>query len=181
MSKALAPAPLIRWRGRTADLLQDATLLTPHPDNPNNGDTEEIVASILTLGVYRPIYASTRCGYIVAGHHLYEALLSLGCAQVPIDWDDYSEEDEIRLMLADNDIAAKAWVDPTLKLDLLERLMKTDRGLIGTGSTFETVSTLMAERKRPFIPGTMEDDDQSAGTMATCPNCQHTFPVRIDL
>lgn len=175
------PRPLIRWRGGTDKMLVPIETLRPHPENANNGDVDEIVASVLTLGVYRPIYVSSRCNYICAGHHLYSALHVLGSPVAPATFEPYTEEEEYRLMLADNDIAARAWVDPSLKLDLLQKLMKTEHGLTGTGSTFETVSLLLDERRKVYVPGADDDDDGATGQMTTCPNCQHTFPVRIEL
>ena len=64
-------------------------LLTPvdqirqHQKNPKNGDIDAIAESITVNGCFRPIYAQRSSGTILAGHHLYQALLSLGAADVP--------------------------------------------------------------------------------------------------
>jgi ParB-like chromosome segregation protein Spo0J len=169
---------MIRWRAGVGLLLQPADTVSPHPLNDNNGDVEELANSIRVLGCYRPIYYSTRSGHIVAGHTLYGALVGeLGATQVPLLGDDYTEEEELRIVTADNALASRAWVDPALKLDILQILAKTERGLTGTGSSYETIAQLEADRKRPYIPGTYEEEDP--GTMTTCPSCKHTFPVRL--
>lgn len=124
---------MIRFHPGLEDLMVPSQSISPHPDNPNNGDTDEIVASILRVGCYRPIIANRTTGYILAGHHLYAALLELGALMVPVVWADTDDEAEVRILLGDNKIARLARVDDALELDLLERLAKTDTGLSATG------------------------------------------------
>lgn len=172
---------MIRWRAGMEHLLVRADTLLPHPRNDNNGDVEELAASVRVLGCYRPIYYSTRTRHILAGHTLYGALVGeLGARHVPAVGDDYTDEEELRIVTADNALAARAWVDPTLKLDILNILSKTETGLIGTGSSYETIAQLEQERRRVYIPGT-DVEEAELGQMTTCPQCKHTFPVRIEL
>ena len=69
---------MIRYAPALHDLLRPADEIKPHPRNPNNGDTDALIASILQNGVYRPIFVSAASAHILAGHHLYAALLELG-------------------------------------------------------------------------------------------------------
>lgn len=128
----------IRFRGTTRDKLEPISDVVPHPQNANNGDVDEIAESILLNGVYRSVYVSTRTKHIVAGHHLHEALQSLGSKTAPVEWiDDLTDEDELRILAADNKTARLAKMDPTSEKHLLDALAETSRGLAGTGySTF---------------------------------------------
>ena len=85
-----------------------------HPKNDNNGDVDEIVASMQRTGVYRPIYVSRATGHIVAGNHTYVALLDLGAKAVPVVWLDLDETQELLILAADNKIARNARPDPAL-------------------------------------------------------------------
>lgn len=104
--------------------------LRPHPDNPRNGDTDAISESLRVNGQYRPIVVA-RGGVILAGNHTYMAAMELGWETidgVALDVDPESPE-ALRIMLADNRTADRAWYDDGLLLGLLESLDSLD----GTG------------------------------------------------
>lgn len=107
--------------------------LRPHPQNPNNGDVDEIRASLIASGQYRAIVARTD-GTILAGHHVYEAALSLGWTQLHVDFVDVDDEEALRILLKDNRLAELgAGVDLGLVLPILQELQATTEGLAGTG------------------------------------------------
>lgn len=110
------------------------TTLTPHPDNPRNGDTDTIAESLRVNGQFRPIVVA-RDGTILAGNHTYAAAMQLGWEQldvVRLDVDPASD-DAKAVMLADNRTADRAWYDTGLLVALLDELAASERGLAGTG------------------------------------------------
>ena len=74
---------MIRFSPGLADLMVPRDTVKPHPMNPNCGDVDALTESVLVNGCYRPIYANSRTGHILAGHTLYETLLSLGALTWP--------------------------------------------------------------------------------------------------
>jgi hypothetical protein len=148
----------------------------PDPTNANNGDVDEIIASILSNGCYRPIYA-TEDGKIVAGHHLYAALLELGALMVPVIYVDGDNADGRRIMVADNRIAALAKQDDALLLQLLEMIAAEDRGLPGSGYDERY---LIALREKVLSDSTqpLEYDTRGSEDLVhtiTCPACGHSW------
>lgn len=123
----------VRFHEELRPLLIDIGTIAAHPDNPNNGDVEAIAESIEVNGCYKPVVVQRSTGYIVAGNHTYAALLSLGSDQAPVVWLDLDDEQALRVLLSDNQIARLAMVDQGLLEPLLERLQESERGLLGTG------------------------------------------------
>lgn len=167
---------MIRFHPALEALMVPAQGLRPHPVNPNNGDVDEIVASILTNGCYRPIYA-TQDGEIVAGHHLYAALMELGALMVPVLTVDVDESGARRILLADNRVAALARVDDGLLMDLLKMVSEEDRGLTGTGYDDRYLEAL-ADRLRVEAGHPLEFDTRGAEGLVhtiTCPECGHSW------
>lgn len=122
--------------------------LRPHPDNPRNGDTDAIIDSLTTNGMYRPLY-TTRDGVILAGNHTYAAALELGATTLPVIRLDVDTDQAHRIMLGDNKIADLGWYDDALLLDLLDRLTDTDQGLSGTGYTNDDTELLRLTQNPP--------------------------------
>jgi len=112
----------------------------PYANNPRNGDTDEIVASILEVGCYRPVYAWTKTGEILAGNHTYAALMELEQERIPIAWVDAPTMSEARkIVLGDNRIADKGRYD---EAQLLAELDALDGDLRGTGYYEEDVDNI---------------------------------------
>lgn len=123
----------VRFHEELLPLLVPADRLMQYPDNPNNGDIDAIAESIEVNGCYRPVIAQRSTGYIVAGNHTYAALLSLGATEIPVVWLDVDDEQALRVLLGDNELARLAVIDQGLLTPLLEALLETDRALLGTG------------------------------------------------
>lgn len=87
--------------------------LKPNPKNPNKHPEEQIerLAKIIRYQGWRsPIIVSNQSGYIVAGHGRLEAAKKLGFTTVPVQYQDFENEDqEYAHMTADNAIAS--WAD----------------------------------------------------------------------
>lgn len=133
---------MIRFHSHLAPLMVDANSIYPNPENPNNGDVDSIIISIVKNGCYRPIYVD-ESGMILAGHHLYAALLELGATQVPASFlDSEPESDEAyRILLADNSIARNSRIDTSQEVRVLGMLDDYD----GTGYTREEVEEMLAK------------------------------------
>lgn len=160
-----------------------ADAITQHPRNPNNGDVEEIIHSIRANGCYRPIHVSRETGHILAGHHLYTALLSLGEERVPVNYvNDLTPDDELRIVLVDNHSATLGWVDDGLVLDILN-----DIGTDGTSYTEDEMLEMKAAQATGFGPGALEDyeddreEDYAFARPVDCPECGHHFTIKSDL
>ena len=165
---------MIRFHPALESLMEPAAALTPHPENANNGDVDEIVASILTNGCFRPIYADAD-GMIVAGHHLYAALLELGAVMVPVLRVDVDDSGARRIMLADNRIAALAKTDDGLLLQLLQIISHEDKGLTGTGYDDGYLEALR-EKVMQDVTAPLEYDLRGSEDLVhtiTCPACGH--------
>lgn len=170
---------MIRFHKSLADLMVPRDSITPHPDNDNNGDVDELVASVLTNGCYRPIYVQESTGYILGGHTLYAALLELGALMVPVLYldDDGSPNSGERILLTDNQIARLARRDDMATLKLLEKIEKDDIGLSGTGFGQRDVENL-----RAIADYDMSHDlkinltgSEHLTHSITCPNCQYEW------
>jgi len=123
---------LVQYHPDLAGLLTPIENLTPHPDNPNNGDVEEICASIETNGMYGPILAQRSTNHILRGNHTYLACQILGATEIPVTYADVDDIHALRILMGDNKIAAMAVRDPAIELANLERLIEQD-SLSGTG------------------------------------------------
>lgn len=98
--------------------------LRPHPDNPNNGDPDEIALSLQRNGQYRPIVARTD-GTILAGHHVYAAAMSLGWEDLEVTFVDVDDATATRILIADNRTAE---LGPGVDLGLLKPLLDAAQG-----------------------------------------------------
>lgn len=161
---------MIRFHSAVTHLLVPIERVHPHPDNANNGDVDEIVVSIVRNGCYRPIYADSE-GTILAGHHLYAALLELGATQVPVMFLDTEpgEDEGVRILLGDNRIARKAKMDSGLELKLLQTL----DDYTGSGYTEKEVVAFLAKmdaQERLTFP------EEPLPSLPTCPNCGEVLP-----
>lgn len=162
---------MIRFHESVQDMLMSPDVIRPDPRNPNNGDVDAIIESITVNGVYRPIYASKETGHIVAGHHLYAALLEMDAPRIPVQWVDGDLETVTRILLADNQIARLARQDDAQVLELLAYLDGTERGFIGSGFTDQSIQDLRALAGVGFhVPEPSPDPWPHE-----CPSCGHTW------
>lgn len=170
----------VRYTPALQGMFVDAESITQHPRNPKNGDTEEIVRSLHANGCYRPIYASRTSRNIVAGHHLYLSLLTLGENNVPVQWiDDLTPDDELRIVLADNKVAELGRMDDGLVVDILN-----DIGVDGTGYSYEELEDMKAELATGFNGSAGDEDmpdDLEGSRKIVCPNCDHAFDVSLEV
>lgn len=139
---------LVQYHPALADLMVDIDAVTQHPDNNNNGDVDQVATSIEVNGMYRPIYAQRATKYIVAGNTTWEACKNLGAQLIPVIWLDVDDIAALRILLADNKIAALAVPDDAATLALLDLLVEHD-SLVGTGWAEKDRLALMALAQVP--------------------------------
>lgn len=155
-----------------APLVDDLAKVTPHPDNPRNGDTDAITESIVRHGLYAGIVAQTGTGRVIVGNHRYAALLGLGADRCPITWTDVNDDLALRIMLGDNKIGDLARNDEAQLLQLVRDL----DGLEGTGFTQRDIERLINRVEQPLellqglTDGDRLVDDEAALARATADN-----------
>lgn len=125
---------MVRFYPDLEPLMAPIDSMIPAPFNYNNGDVEEIAASVEKNGMYRPIQVWQKTDEILMGNHTWLAVKSLGAEVIPRVYCDVDEITAKRLMVADNEIARRARPDNGLLLPLLDQI-KDAEGLIGTGVT----------------------------------------------
>lgn len=139
---------VVRFAEELKPLLAPLENVRPNPANPNNGDVDVVIESIMRHGFNGVITADRRTGMIIAGHTRYAALLALGETRGPLVFADYEEGDDagpVAYMLVDNESARMARMDEHQEVRLLQMLQATEEGLYGSGFTEEKLDRLLAK------------------------------------
>ena len=129
--------------------LVNTTDLHPHPRNPRQGDVGAIIESIKHNGWYGAIIAQRRTGHVLAGNHRLQAARHLGIDRVPVIWLDVSDDQAVRILLADNRTNDIASYDDSSLADLLVSLTSTDDQLLGTGYDGDDLDQMLADLADP--------------------------------
>lgn len=136
--------------------------LKPNPKNPNKHPENqiELLANIIEKQGWRqPIKVSTLSGFIVSGHGRYEAALFMGSEYVPVDYQDYeNEEQELADLLADNRIAELAEMDEKLLAELFSELDLDNIEVELTGYTKEEIEEIVLDVEESRIDIEQADD-----------------------
>jgi len=162
---------LVHYHPALTELLTPIDDIHPHPDNPNNGDTEHICASIETNGMYRPIYAQRTTRHILAGNHTWYACKQLDATHIPVIWLDCDDTTAHRILGADNWTARLAHPDPAAELALLQWLTDNDT-LYGTGKTDHDLQALADLADTPL---STDDYDWTLISIRVPPSTRHTW------
>ena len=126
----------VRFPKSLEPLLVPIDQVKQHPDNPNNGDDENLIESIKIHGFITACTADADTGYLTAGNTRYRALLALGATHIPVIWNTWDEaEGAVRYLVGDNAASRRAVMDEAQLLALLGNLAETERGLVGTSIT----------------------------------------------
>lgn len=139
--------PHVRYPDSVEALLVPLDSVKQHPDNPNNGDLEEIIKSIKVNGFLEIPVVDKATGYIIAGNHRWQALHALGASKIPVVYADMlNDGGDLRYMLASNEIGKLARMDKNLQAEILQKLSEqTELGLVGTGFDDDRYRDLMAD------------------------------------
>lgn len=153
--------------------------LLPHPRNVNRGNVEAIQASIEENGFYGAVIAQRRTGFILVGHHRYQAAVQSGAEQVPVIWIDVDDRRALNILLADNRTAELAMRDEEALTRLLQELASDDAGLTGTGYETADLDLLLARTSDELPESFKVLNDSIMGTVKhiTCPHCGEAFPA----
>lgn len=103
--KPILTPPVVRCAH--ADMVSVEKLI-PHPSNPNSHPPKQIEMFIAILqyqGCRRPVTVSRRSGFVTKGHGQLQAYLAAGWSEVPVDYQDYEDEQaELADLVADNQL-----------------------------------------------------------------------------
>lgn len=134
---------MVNFHEKLTDLLVPIDKVAQHPDNPRNGDVEAIAESIDINGYIAPVIVQQSTGYILAGNHRYQALLSLGSQVIPAIYVDIDDVAARRYMLADNRTSDLGIYDNAQLVEILTDLDEHD-SLLGSGYTKMDLEQLQA-------------------------------------
>ena len=142
-----------------ADVLFEQTQLVSmdtlkeYSKNPRKGNVAAIVESLRENKQYRPIVVQQNSKKILAGNHTFKAAKELGWKEIAVVMVDVTDEEAMRIMLADNRTNDLAEYDNTMLAELLESLPT----VVGTG---------YSQADLDLITTAVESVADSAGTMA---------------
>ena len=128
------------------DVLFEQTQLVPmgtlkhYEKNPRKGNVAAIVESLKVNKQYRPIVVQKSTKKILAGNHTYKAAKELGWKEIAVVMVDVSDEEAVRIMLADNRTNDLAEYDN----QVLAELLKDIGDSTGTGYNATDVENLLA-------------------------------------
>lgn len=121
--------------------------LIPNPKNPNTHPDAQIQALgriIRQTGWRAPITVSKRSGFIVKGHGRLAAAKLEGLTEVPVDYQNYTNEaEEYADLVADNRIAELAEIDNKLLADIFADIDTGEIPMELTGYTDKEVESLV--------------------------------------
>ena len=142
----------------------------PHPRNVRQGDVGAIATSLEINGQYRPIVVHKTTSNILAGNHTYKAAVSLGWTEIAITYVDCSDDDALKILLADNKANDLASYDDSALADLLKDLVGGP-GLDGTLYELSDLDDLIALLEPPNLDdlisdiGEHDDNDDFTGVI----------------
>jgi len=119
--------------------------LTTHPDNPRHGDIGAITTSIEQNGWYGTLVAQRSTSRVLVGNHRLVAAIGLGLAEVPVYWVDCDDDEARRILVADNRTSDLAAYDEPGLASLLQAVMASTDGLVGTGYDGDDLDELLAD------------------------------------
>lgn len=151
--------------------------LIPNPKNPNTHPDAQIQALgriIRQTGWRAPITVSKRSGFIVKGHGRLTAAKLEGLTEVPVDYQNYTNEaEEYADLVADNRIAELAEIDNKLLSDIFADIDTGEIPMELTGYTDKEVESL--------IIGLTEALHEDTGDQSETPENGDSFTKKGDL
>lgn len=155
--------------------------LRPHPRNRNRHPPDQIqrLAKIIEhQGWRRPVRVSKLSGWVTAGHGAIEAAKLGGQKKVPVDFQEYENEDqEYADCVADNSISSWADLDLSgINADLADLGPDLDLELLGLQKFTLDAMAPPARKKVEFLAKEKDgtEDSQAEGA-CECPRCGARF------
>jgi len=153
----------------TYDKLVKVEELIAHPKNPNTHPESQIkilAQNIRYHGWRHPIVVSKLSGYIVAGHGRLEAARELGVSIVPVEYQDFSSEDnELAVLVGDNRLAELSSLDLNSLQDIVDRFKEDDFETIFAGYEPTDLDSLLGDKKPDFEDEAEKELSQSEVTI----------------
>lgn len=125
--------------------------LTPHPANPNQGDTGLLCEVLDANGFAGAVLAQKSTGILIDGETRLNAAKSTGLKTLPVIWCDVDDDTRDRLLAEYNETARRGTNDERKLLALLTGLSGTPLGLTGTGFDGDDVDRLRAQLHAPLV------------------------------
>lgn len=159
--------------------------LQANPDNYRHHperQVEQLRISLREHGQYKNVVITPE-GVILAGHGVVQAAAELDWQTIAVHVFDGTEEQQRKLMVADNELSRMA-VDDDAQLSQLLSAIQAETGLEGTGFDDEGLAALLAEVDTavpPFMPVSADEQgrlDQLEPKWVQCPQCGDTFDAR---
>lgn len=162
-------------------VLEDIESLQPHPDNPNRGNVDLIVESIITNGFYGGPIVQTSRRRILSGEHRWRALRQLQrdgasldgrkltydqlrdhvtlppLGKIPVQWFDCDDATGRRVLLIDNESAKRSTYDEPQLTQILAELAADGGSLLGTGFSDRDLADLQAKLTPPDLEDLARD------------------------
>lgn len=165
------------------DKIVKTSSVKPNPLNPNKHPEEQIklLSEIIKATGWRaPITVSKQSGYVVKGHCRLLAATFAGLCEVPVDYQDYSsDEEEMADLLADNRIAEFSKTDKKKLLECFEQYDTGETPFILSGYTeteYQEIASLFDEYEKNEEKETVKKDKKFV-----CPECGAVFiPNEVD-
>lgn len=152
----------------------------PHERNVNEADLGAIIESEDTNGFYGSLIVQESTRKILAGTHRWRAAQHLGAKQIPVTFIQCSDEEALRIMLADNR-TTRLGVDNQEGLVALLQEIQADTGsLVGTGFDGDALDELLNDLNMGQVPNFQPATQDEQGRLdqkkpITCPECGHEF------
>lgn len=143
-------------RKELARLLQPIDSVQPHPRNMRQGDVGAISRSLDVNGQYRPIVVHKSTNNILAGNHTWKAAKALGWSKIAVTTVDCSDDDALRILLADNRASDLATYDDEGLVAALRHLVVNDT-LEGTLFDASDLDDLIAMLEAPNLESVIND------------------------
>lgn len=158
------------------DSLVPVSGLTPHPKNRNTHPDEQIerLSKLIEFqGLRAPIIVSKLSKYIVKGHGTLLAMKKLGWTEVPVVFQDFTdEEQEYSFLQSDNSIASWARLDLSgVNADLADLGPDFDLDMLGIKNFKMDLSENKEEPKKLV-------QFEAAKGPKQCPQCGYDLTVK---
>lgn len=165
------------------DALIDPATLVDYPDNPNSHPPEQIAALRAVIeenGWREAIVVSRLSGRITKGHGRKEAALRGDpWQQVPVEYQDYADEDAERAdVVADNALAQKSKQDAEALRRFLESVDFETKPAAAFGLSPEELTIL--QNPEPSAPLEFPSFDENIATEHECPKCKYRWSGKSD-
>lgn len=145
------------------DAIVDVATLVPNPKNPNQHPDNQIQLLgriIRQTGWRTPITVSKRSGFIVKGHGRLAAALLEGVKEVPVDYQNYTNDaEEYADLVADNRIAELAETDNKMLADIFADIDTGEIPMELTGFTEDEVENLITAMSEALHNDLTEPDE----------------------